>query len=297
MKVWTGKDDEEVGFACICDGHGDQGHVAQFIAESLPYALMKTFKNDGIAELGQPKLAELLEKACQETNEELKKKSLKGGTTATFALLTASKIVVGNVGDSRTILIQKGSTEKEGLTEAMSLLSINESESFTVTALSTDHTVQSELGRLKEAGAAIKKDVYKNAKGEKVESYKIDLGSDILAMSRSFGDYEFRKVGLIETPGVVVHERDFDRDAYLVLACDGVWDHMSNEDVGRMVIEQMATKSEINQETLTEVAEEIARNSMPSGDNISLMILSLKDKPTSVPVPDLIPVMPDAESP
>eukprot|EP00977_Amphora_coffeiformis_P018580 scaffold6594_cov162-Amphora_coffeaeformis.AAC.9 len=297
LKVWTGKDDEEVGFACICDGHGDQGHVAQFVAESLPYALMKTFKNDGVAELGESRLVELLDKACRETNEELEKKKLKGGTTATFALLTASKIVVGNVGDSRAILIQKGATKKEDLTEAMSSLSMNESESFTVTALSTDHTVESELGRLKEAGATIKKDVYKNAKSEEVTSYKLDLGSDILAMSRAFGDFEFRKLGLIESPGVVVHDRDFDRDAYLILACDGVWDHMSNEEVGRMVVEQMAAKPEINQDTLTEVAEEIARNSMPSGDNISLMILSLKDKPTSVPVPDLIPVMPGAESP
>ena len=64
-----------------------------------------------------------------------------------------------------------------------------------------------------------------------------------------------------------------------------------------MVVEQMATMPEINRDTLTGVAEDIAIKCIPSGDNISLMILSLKDKPTSATVPDLIPGMQEVGSP
>jgi len=53
------------------------------------------------------------------------------------------------------------------------------------------------------------------------------------------GDYEYKNVegrGPCEQlvspePEVFVHDRDDERDEFLVLACDGVWDVMSNEDV------------------------------------------------------------------
>jgi serine/threonine protein phosphatase PrpC len=87
----------------------------------------------------------------------------------------------------------------------------------------------------------------------------------------------------------VVRDRDFAKDAYLVLACDGVWDVMSNNEVAEIVVKQMATKAETNTESLTEVADYIVQECIKSGDNISLLILSLRGKPSRVGSPEVLP--------
>ena len=59
-----------------------------------------------------------------------------------------------------------------------------------------------------------------------------------LAVSRALGDYEYKNVqgrGQCEQlvspePEIFVRDRS-DQDEFLVLACDGVWDVMSNEDI------------------------------------------------------------------
>lgn len=59
-----------------------------------------------------------------------------------------------------------------------------------------------------------------------------------LAVSRALGDYEFKNVegrGPCEQlvspePEIFVRDRS-ENDEFLVLACDGVWDVMSNEDI------------------------------------------------------------------
>ncbi|KAL1114785.1 hypothetical protein AAG570_007609 [Ranatra chinensis] len=60
-----------------------------------------------------------------------------------------------------------------------------------------------------------------------------------LAVSRALGDYEYKNVegrGPCEQlvspePEVFVQDRDEAHDEFLVLACDGIWDVMSNEAV------------------------------------------------------------------
>lgn len=58
-------------------------------------------------------------------------------------------------------------------------------------------------------------------------------------MSRALGDFEYKNVkgrGPCEQlvspePEIFVQDRDHRLDEFLVLACDGVWDVMSNEDL------------------------------------------------------------------
>ena len=60
-----------------------------------------------------------------------------------------------------------------------------------------------------------------------------------LAVSRALGDFEYKCVegrGPCEQlvspePEVYVCERNSEKDEFVVLACDGIWDVMSNEDL------------------------------------------------------------------
>merc|ERR1711934_554054 len=60
-----------------------------------------------------------------------------------------------------------------------------------------------------------------------------------LAVSRALGDFEYKNVDgkgpteqlVSPEPEFYIKERDESRDEFLVLACDGVWDVMSNEEI------------------------------------------------------------------
>ncbi len=72
-------------------------------------------------------------------------------------------------------------------------------------------------------------------------------------------------------------ERDAGADQFLVLACDGVWDVMSNAEVGAYVLEQSAGGID-NLGSLAEalIDEGLARNSR---DNMSAVIVAFKAAP------------------
>ena len=38
------------------------------------------------------------------------------------------------------------------------------------------------------------------------------------------------------TPNIAGRERAYDKDMYLILTCDGIWDVMSNDNVGKFVV-------------------------------------------------------------
>ena len=285
-RVWN-EADGPIGYACVCDGHGDGGDCAEFVAKNLSYALGK--------EQDTKEWDQRCQDACHLVDEQLKTKHKKGGTTAIFTLITKHNIIVANVGDSRCILVQQGETKQEDLSEAMANLSLEGTGSFTVTALSKDHSIDgAELERLKGLNAKIEAETYKNVLGEEVTKTK--WVETKLAMSRAFGDFEHKDSGLLSKPDVVVRDRS-SRDAYLVLACDGVWDVKSNEEIGRMVIEEMSNKP-VNEQTLTEAADRIAKACVDSNDNITLIILSLQStSSSSLPSPDPLPAPSNVETP
>lgn len=55
-----------------------------------------------------------------------------------------------------------------------------------------------------------------------------------LAMARAFGDFCLKDYGLISTPQVT-YRKLTDRDEFVVLATDGIWDVLSNSDVIKIV--------------------------------------------------------------
>jgi len=174
------------------------------------------------------------------------------GCTAVVALLTHdNKIYVANAGDSRSVLGVKGLVEP----------------------LSFDHkpTNEGERARIWSAGGYV----------------IFDRVNDNLALTRALGDFEFKKnysLGpqaqiITANPDVTCHEIAED-DEFFVLACDGIWDCLSSQDVVNFVRYQASQGKE-----LTEIGEMICDHCLApdvteSGpgigyDNMTVLIVAI----------------------
>ncbi|PUU73857.1 phosphatase 2C-like domain-containing protein [Tuber borchii] len=139
------------------------------------------------------------------------------GCTASTALITDTKIYVGNAGDSRTILSVKG----------------------TAKPLSFDHKPYSEGENARIC-----------ATGGSVDSGRV-CGN--LALSRVIGDFGYKmradlppeKQIVTAFPDVVIHEVS-DDDEFLVFACDGIWDCESSPAVIEFVRRGIAARQELH---------------------------------------------------
>lgn len=87
----------------------------------------------------------------------------------------------------------------------------------------------------------------------------------VLAVTRSFGDHALTRVGLIATPHIQKYTvKPFDK--YLVIASDGIWDELSDQDAISLCNDEISCK----QIAATIVKMAITRGSK---DNISVIVL------------------------
>jgi len=167
----------------------------------------------------------------------------KSGTTAVGALITDKYIIIANCGDSRGVICVGGSP-----------------------ALATqDHKPSNE----------IEKERIQNAGG----SVMIQRVNGSLAVSRALGDFEYKNVeGRLPTeqlvspePEFYIKERNPEKDEFLVLACDGVWDVMSNEDICQFISARMRVN-----ENLETICNEVIDTCLYKGsrDNMSIIIIA-----------------------
>ena len=87
------------------------------------------------------------------------------------------------------------------------------------------------LKRIINCGGEVHKKI--NNKGQYVGPMRVYAkGKDFpgLAMSRSFGDFQCKKYGVINEPSFVEYCLD-ENCKYLVICSDGVWDFIDNENV------------------------------------------------------------------
>jgi protein phosphatase 2C family protein 2/3 len=239
-----GKD--PVAFFGVYDGHGGE-KIAQFTGDNLFKVIKKQDEflkgNYGRA------LQDAFLAADVEILEDDNLKNDQSGCTATTVLISGDKIICANAGDSRTVLSINGNAKP----------------------LSYDHKPnnEGEHARICAAGGFV------------------DIGrvNGNLALSRAIGDFDFKKsVDLppeeqIVTafPDVIEHEITKD-DEFVVLACDGIWDCLTSQQVVEVVrkgINDRLTLVEIS-EALIDIC--LAPNSYGSGigcDNMSVIIVAL----------------------
>ncbi|KAE8719713.1 putative protein phosphatase 2C 8 [Hibiscus syriacus] len=245
------KGGEKLDFYGVYDGHGGF-RVAEECKERLHKLLAEEMVEDNEKGSGidwGTTMERCFEKMDEEVNKGRQAEEMVG-STAVVAVVGDGRLVVANCGDSRAVLSRGG----------------------VATALSFDHKPDraDELERVESAGGRVI-----NWNGYRV------LG--VLATSRSIGD-QYLKPFVICRPEVTVHELT-NRDEFLILATDGLWDVVSNEVACRVMRHclngQIRNKSSANVADRNCAAEATAvlvelAISRGSRDNISVVVVQLR---------------------
>ncbi|KAE9599852.1 hypothetical protein Lal_00045786 [Lupinus albus] len=248
MIVWEDFMSEDVIFCGVFDGHGPRGHlVARRVRDALPLKLISSLhscksrrKRSGKAGFKgniEPEnresekdisaeddlnstWREAFLKAYKAMDKELKShpnlNCFCSGSTAVTIVKQGSELFIGSIGDSRAIMGSKDSND--------SMLAIQ---------LTVD--LKPDLPREAERIKQYKGRVF--ALQDEPEVLRVWLPFDNapgLAMARAFGDFCLKKYGVISVPEFYHHALT-DRDQFVVIASDGVWDVLSNEEVVEIV--------------------------------------------------------------
>ncbi|XP_074335858.1 putative protein phosphatase 2C 72 [Apium graveolens] len=230
--IYQGYGMEQGTFCGVFDGHGANGHtVSKLVRNRLPSLLLNQ-RND-IARYNSPsnddRNMENWKEACV-SGFRVMDKELKlmenldctcSGTTAVAAIKQGEDLVIANLGDSRAVL---GTIGQNGIRAVQ---------------LTTDlkPCVPMEAERIRSCNGRVL------ALKDESHIQRVWLPSEDspgLAMSRAFGDFILKNHGVISIPHITYH-RLTSSDQFLVLATDGVWDVLSNNEVVSVV---WAAKSE-----------------------------------------------------
>ncbi|KAL0272897.1 UNVERIFIED_CONTAM: hypothetical protein PYX00_005714 [Menopon gallinae] len=174
------------------------------------------------------------------------------GCTAVVALLVNNKVYVANAGDSRCIVSKKGE----------------------VIEMSLDHKPEDklEMERIKKAGGRVTCDG------------RVNGG---LNLSRALGDHSYKRVDelppeeqmISPLPDIKVLEIDPDVE-FMILACDGIWNFMSSQEVLEFVRKRLLKSPD----KISEICEELfdhclAPNTLGDGtgcDNMTAVLVQFK---------------------
>lgn len=241
---------ENQGYFGLYDGHGGRGSV-DFVVKTLHNNLEYILKeNPNIT------IAEAYEQSYITTDAQLRRQSmLRSGTTSVSCLIRVledgSKMLYhANVGDSRAILCRDGKAQR----------------------LTIDHkpTLDSELARIKSLGGSV--------------TSKRVFG--VLAISRALGDHMLKENDVVTASPFCGEVKLAPTDQFLILACDGVWDVMEDQDAVDFVLEvwngreQQAAKQGqelVLNSTLQDISRGLVQKALQqdSTDNVSVMCIKL----------------------
>ena len=239
--------DNQNAFFGVYDGHGGE-KVAIFTGENLPKILAKNSLYQSGDYIQALKDTFLATDVAILNDDELSKDP--SGCAATSTLITPEAIFCANAGDSRSIL------SIDGL----------------VKPLSFDHkpTNEGEKNRIVNAGGFV------------------DMGrvNGNLALSRGIGDFEFKDSKILPPeeqavtalPDVLEHKLNTLSDEFIVLACDGIWDCLTSQqvvDFVRRYVKENKTLSEICELMMNTCLAPTSGGSGIGCDNMSVCIVAL----------------------
>jgi serine/threonine protein phosphatase PrpC len=225
---------ENTGYFAVYDGHGGKAAV-DLVSQNLHRHLQHELNS------ATPEVA--IRQAFLKTDAEMKGKPAYAecGSTAVCALILPSAqgrtLLAANAGDARAVLARVG---PGGILEAV--------------RLTRDHKpdVYEESVRVAKAGGWVMRG-------------RLD-GS--LAVSRALGDFNYKERGLICEPDVLTCELD-ERHLFLILACDGLWDVVKDEEAVLQVCHMEKSRA------MAQALVDLAMNKGTT-DNVTVMVVRLQ---------------------
>ena len=194
----------------VFDGHGLQGHfVSQAIKQFFTNCSYFDFKT-------QPMILSVFSSLSSNINSSKYFDTMDSGSTVILVHINSKKIISINCGDSRAILITKKNKRYNNVIE-----------------LSRDHKpdLPEEKIRIERSGGRIDK-IFG------MGPYRVWFKNEDypgLAMSRSIGDRLAHKIGVSDIPEIKEFSIEDTTPLAIVLASDGVWEFMKNEEVSDIV--------------------------------------------------------------
>ena len=253
----------------VFDGHGVNGHfVSRFLKEYFGNFFTKKenylFTSDN--DITEKKCYERLSNfyfikqaciACDEKVKHLSHDTRLSGSTGVIIAHIEDKIMCFNVGDSRAIYIN---------------------EDFEVSQISKDHkpNLPEEQSRIQKNGGRVSRLAnYANAGPFRVWLKREEMPG--LAMSRSFGDFLAKSVGVICEPDFFELNIIENKIRCVILASDGLYEFISNESIAAMVVPFIKTNDCVG--ATKKLVEEAYRTWTKDGvicDDITVIVLFFK---------------------
>mmetsp|Transcript_25184 Transcript_25184/g.35282 ORF Transcript_25184/g.35282 Transcript_25184/m.35282 type:complete len:561 (-) Transcript_25184:439-2121(-) len=197
---FRGKEDED--FIAVFDGHGG-ADSAEFMSKCLHNVLEDQLKENA------QNPAECLKASFLKANEALRTAQLRGGATGLVAFIQDSQLYIANIGDCRAVLCVGGQPVR----------------------VTEDHkaSLASEEQRIVKLGGFITTaiDRFGNV---------ISRVCGQLAVTRAFGDFSLEPFVIAEPDVFGPYNLDVkEKVFFLIMACDGVWDKVSDEEAVSIV--------------------------------------------------------------
>lgn len=249
-----------VAYYAVFDGHGGHRasrHCANRLHQHLIQNLPKFEVNNFPKEMKKMILQSF--KCCDEEflrEASLQKPVWKDGTTACCVLILDDTMYIMNLGDSKAILCRYHAEQKKHVS----------------ISLSQDHspTDYEERQRIQRAGGHVRE----------------GRVMGILEVSRSIGDGQYKRCGVINVPDVKRCQLS-SNDRFLLIACDGLWKVYTPEEAIEFVMNVLQDNTvqipEGSSKTLEETLFDAACNRLASeavrkgsADNVTVLLVSIR---------------------
>ncbi|KAL5555327.1 hypothetical protein UlMin_037563 [Ulmus minor] len=256
---------EDAIFCGVFDGHGPFGHI---VAKKLVCTLKKIYamilhiastparmhieKHNEIFSTLKDAVLRAFKVVDKERKLHPRIDCYCSGTTAVSLVKQGQDLVIGNIGDSRAVL---GTRDKD-----YSLVAVQ---------LTVDLKPSVPIFPLK-------------AEPEVTRVWLPNVDSPGLAMARAFGDFFLKDFGLISVPEIT-HHCLTKEDEFVILATDGIWDVLSNEEVVKIIA---SIPRAFTAQSLVETVARLWRLKFPTSkvDDCAVVCLFLDSTPNETSI-------------
>ncbi|XP_032819598.1 protein phosphatase 1B-like isoform X1 [Petromyzon marinus] len=251
LKSWS--------FYAVFDGHAGSRvatycseHLLERITNTKPFQLLVPPAEPGVDDVKQGIRTGFLEiDEHMRTMSDIKNGLDRSGTTAVSVMVSPRHLYFINCGDSRAVLYRDGG----------------------VHFFTEDHKPCNprEKERIQNAGGSV----------------MIQRVNGSLAVSRALGDFDYKSVDgkgpteqLVSPEPEVYEVERSDKDEFMVLACDGIWDVMSNEELGQFLRSRLLLSND-----LEKVCSQVLDTCLHKGsrDNMSIVLVCFPNAPRPSP--------------